>query len=78
MIMSDSSLINEPFNTVDAAVEYVQSFAGKAEELKLLISDDLNDQFGMNMAIITDAILAKGFEPNGFEQQHGHRVYMYK
>ena len=76
--MSASSMALEPFKEVEGAVEYVRSFTGKAEELRLPISDELNDPFGMNMAIITDAILAKGFEPNGFEQQQGHRVYVYK
>ena len=68
----------EPFKEIEAAVEYVRSFSGKAEELKLPISDELNDPIGMNMAIITDAILDKGFKPNGFEQRSGYRVYVYK
>jgi len=78
LFVSASSLAFEPFKEVDAVVEYIRSFIGQAEALKLPISDKLNDQFGMNMAIITDAIFAKGFEPNGFEQQSGYRVYAYK
>ncbi len=42
------------------------------------ISDELNDAMGINMAILTDAILAKGWEPDGFTQEAGFRVYKYK
>jgi hypothetical protein len=38
----------------------------------------MNDQFGLNMGIVTDAILKKGFEPDGFELKQGYRVYVYK
>ena len=76
--MSSSALAIEPFKNVESAVEYVRSFDGKAEDLQLPIADEMNDQFGMNMAIITDSILARGFEPNGFEQKQGYRIYVYK
>ena len=52
--------------------------AGKPEELELAISDELQDPIGMNMALITDRILAKGWEPDGFKQENGYRVYLYK
>lgn len=78
LFVSTSSMALDPFKDVDVVLEYVRSFAGEAEELKLPISEELIDPFGMNMAIITDAILAKGFEPNGFERQRGYRVYVYK
>ena len=78
IFVSSQAMATEPFKEVEAAVEYVRSFAGVAEELKLSISDELNDPVGMNMAIVTDAILEKGFEPNGFEQQQGYRIYVYK
>jgi hypothetical protein len=32
----------------------------------------LLDPMGMNMALITDRILAKGFMPNGFIQKVGY------
>jgi len=37
----------------------------------------LNDPLGMNMAILLDALLDKGWEPAGFEQQDGYRIYRY-
>ena len=76
--MFSTEIALEPFKEVKSAVEFIHSFKGKAEELKIPISDKMNDQFGMNMAIVTDAILEKGFEPNGFEQMQGYRVYVYK
>ena len=36
------------------------------------------DPVGVNMAIITDKILARGWEPNGFTQHAGYRLYRYK
>ena len=68
----------EPFINVKDAVEFVRSYKGEAKDLKLLISDELNDSMGMNMAIIGDSILAKGFVPNGFDQKSGYRIYIYK
>jgi hypothetical protein len=32
----------------------------------------------MNMAIIMDSILEKGWEPGGFVQKAGYRFYIYK
>ncbi len=64
--------------TLDEAITIVENYAGLAENLELAIADTLLDPAGMNMAIITDKILAKGFEPNGFQQKEGFRVYKYK
>lgn len=30
------------------------------------------------MAIITDKVLARGWEPGGFIQKDGYRIYLYK
>jgi len=67
-----------PFNNVDEAAKYIDEFKGKPEELKLAISSELQDPFGLNMALITERILAKGWEPDGYEEKDGYRVYMYK
>jgi hypothetical protein len=32
----------------------------------------------MNMAMITDGILAREWEPDGYIQQKGYRIYKYK
>lgn len=67
-----------PFNNVNEAVSYIDAFEGNPEGLLLAISDNLQDDIGINMAIITDKILEKGWEPNGYEQNNGFRVYLYK
>lgn len=68
----------EPFVDRKKAIEYVDYYTGTAENLELNISDSLNDPMRMNMAIITDKALAKGFFPNGFIQKEGYRIYKYK
>ena len=30
------------------------------------------------MAVITDGILAREWEPDGYIQEHGYRIYKYK
>jgi hypothetical protein len=67
-----------PFNDVDEVLTYVDEFQGRPEELELAISDALQDPVGINMALITDKILKKGWEPDGLEEKDGYRVYRYK
>ena len=68
----------ELITSVDKAKRAIESFEGAPEEFALPVSDELQDQFGMNVAVITDCALARGWEPNGFEQRQGFRVYRYK
>jgi len=68
----------KPITTVDEAKLSIKSFAGAPENFVLPISDEMQDPVGVNMAIITDCVLAKGWEPNGFEKREGFRVYRYK
>jgi hypothetical protein len=67
-----------PFSEVKAAVAAIESFSGRPEEFVLPIDDSLQDPIGIYMAIIGDKILARRWEPNGFEQKEGYRVYRYK
>ena len=65
------------FTNLDDAINFVlKSFDEKEETLK--IADELNDAIGMNMAIIGNEILKKGYMPNGFEQKEGYRIYKYQ
>ena len=68
----------KPFKDVQEAVQYIEKFEGRASELKLEICESLLDPAGINMSIITDKVLEKGWEPNGFEEREGYRVYLYK
>ena len=63
-----------PLEDVQEALAVIEKFSGDPSELQLPISDTINDALGINMAQITDAILGKGWEPNGFEQHDGFRV----
>ncbi len=63
--------------TIEDARNYVTESFNKKEET-LLISDELNDGMGLNMTIIVDGILKRGYMPDGFEQKDGYRVYKYK
>jgi hypothetical protein len=68
----------EPISSKEEAIKLIESYQGDPEKFILPISNELNDPMGMNMAIIADAILKKGFEPNGFMQKSNYRIYKYK
>ena len=68
----------KPFKDAQEAAQYIENFDGKALELKLSICESLLDPAGINMSIITDKVLEKGWEPNGFVEKEGYRVYLYK
>ena len=67
-----------PFESLEDAVAHLRSVELGSTEILLPVSDGLNDPMGMHMAIIADAALQRGLEPDGFEQQEGYRVYRYK
>lgn len=68
----------KPFKDAKEAAEYVENFDGKASELRLAICESLLDPIGITMSIITEKVLEKGWEPNGYEEKEGYRVYTYK
>jgi hypothetical protein len=67
----------KPLTTVEDARAYVANNFIIAEET-LWLANSLNDNVGMNMAIIGDGLLKKGYMPNGFDQKEGYRIYKYK
>jgi len=64
--------------SVEEALRLVDAFQGKPEDLELAVPDSLMDPIGMNMAIIGDRILSRGWWPDGFVQKTGFRIYRYK
>ena len=68
----------KPTTTIDEARQVIKEYTGPPDNFALPISDQLQDSWGVNMAIIMDALLDKGWEPNGFEQREGFRIYRYK
>jgi hypothetical protein len=71
------------FSTAESAVQYVKAATFSQPTFTLQIADNVTfagqpDRMGAGMAIVGDAVLAKGFEPDGFEQKDGYRIYRYK
>ena len=64
--------------SVEEALRLVDGFQGAPEDFELAFPDSLNDPIGMNMAIIGDRILSRGWWPDGFVQKTGFRIYRYK
>jgi hypothetical protein len=67
-----------PIEDIETAKQAVEAHEGTPEEFQLPISDLLQDPMGLGMAIITDSVLARGWDLDGFEQRDGYRVYCYK
>ena len=63
--------------SIQEAIHLVDTFEGEPTEFQLVIPDALNDPIGLNMAIITDRVLARDWQPDGFKQEDGYRVYRY-
>lgn len=70
--------MTEPFADMEDAKQYIEDYVGEVQDFKLPISDSINDSLGITMALLLDTMLKKGWEPDGFEQQDGYRVYRYK
>ena len=68
----------KPFTDVRAALESVRSYRRSPEELRLPIADSLQDPVGLNMSLILDHLLSRKWEPAGYEQMDGYRIYRYK
>ena len=68
----------KPATTIEQARKLIESFRGKPEDFELPIANELLDSVGINMAIITDAILAREWEPDGYTEATGCRIYKYK
>jgi len=64
-------------HTVEEALSVIAEHSGSASTLKLAVSNRLNDELGANMAVVTDAILASGWLPDGYEDNGDHRIYRY-
>jgi hypothetical protein len=67
-----------PCKTVEEALESIRKFDGRLDEFCLAVANSLVDPLGVNMAIVTDAILERGWEPDGCDDKGDHRLYRYK
>ena len=68
----------EPIRSLDEALRAIKSYQGDPEDFQLLIADELLDPAGFHAAVILDAIWARGWNLEGFEQHAGFRTYKVK
>jgi hypothetical protein len=64
--------------SVKEGMDLVDLFTGSPREFELAVPDVLLDPVGISMALITDRVLRRGWQPNGFIQHEGFRLYSYK
>lgn len=67
-----------PFTDVNAAIAAVEALDAQTRKFELAVADSLQDCIGLQMAQITDRALARGWEPRGFVQKKGFRLYRYE
>ena len=64
--------------TVEEAQRVIRAYQGSPEDFRLPIAEALLDPAGINMARIVDGILAREWEPDGYVQEKGFRIYKFK
>jgi hypothetical protein len=72
----------KPFSSVEEILVFLQT-AEINRSFKVAIADGLRfagqtDISGARMAVVLDAVLARGYEPDGFDQYDVYRMYRYK
>jgi len=68
----------DPVRTVAEAIRRIEAFEGPPSSFLLPVHESMLDPVGVNMAIITDRVLARHWEPNGFTQHADYRLFSYK
>ena len=71
------------FKTAEEARAHVLATKISGERFELAISNDFTfagrpDLMGVGMALVLDAILARDYTVDGFEQRERYRLYRYK
>lgn len=67
-----------PFGNVEAAIAAIEALDRDLRKFEIAVADNLQDYLGLQMALITDSALARGWEPISFMQKDGFRLYRYK
>ncbi len=67
-----------PYTNLDDALAAISAHDGPPEAFLLPVADILQDPVGMTMAIITERILARGWELDGYVAGDGFRLYRYR
>jgi len=68
----------KPIKTVDEAIAIIYEYQGESQNFELPISLILLDSMGINMTIITDRVLSKGWIPDGYVERDEVRIFKYK
>jgi hypothetical protein len=68
----------KPIASVEEGIQLVRSFEGKPEDFVLVVPESLMDSVGLNIAIITNEILMRGWWPTTVTRKPGYRVFRYK
>jgi len=71
------------FTTAESVLEFLKAATHEESSFTLAIATEFTfhgkpDHMGVAMAAVLDAVLGRGFEPDGFEQRDGFRLYRYK
>jgi hypothetical protein len=71
-----------PFASAEAARAYVFGLKIEGPSFELPIAEGftfagLPDESGAGMALVVEAIIAQGYEPHGFDQRQGFKLYRY-
>ena len=71
------------FKSAEEVLAYLKTNQPTGGLFQLAISDSLTfsgqpDTMGAGMAVILDEILGLGYEPVGFDQKDGYKLYYYK
>lgn len=79
-VLRDNVMI---YKTAEDARAYVEATKLTGDHFELAIANEFTfagqpDTMGAGMAVVVDAILAQEYEPDGFEQREGYRLYRYK
>jgi hypothetical protein len=77
--MNDITIIK----SAEDGIKYLASHPPSGDPFQLNVSDSFTfdgkpDTMGAGKAVLLDKILAVGYEPDGFEQKSGFRLYRYK
>lgn len=68
----------KPIASLNEGIRLVRSFEGKPEDFVLVVPESLIDSVGMNVAILTNEALLRGWWPGDVTKKDGYRVFRYK
>jgi hypothetical protein len=71
------------FKSAEEVLAYLETIQPTGGQFQLAISDSFTfagqpDTIGAGMAVMLDKILGLGYEPEGFDQKDGYKLYKYK